>query len=116
MNKLKIKTDDMVVVVAGKRTRDDYEGTPRKVLKVLRKGRKVVVESHRTMKKHIRPNKNNPKGGRIEKEAAIDISNVKLYCPNTECPSQKTKRGVRVGYEERDGQKIRFCRKCNEEI
>ena len=106
----------MVVVVAGKRTRADYEGTPRKVLKVDKEKRQVVVEGHRIIKKHIRPNKSNPKGGRVEKEAAIDISNVRLYCPNQECPSHKTKRGVRIGYEVKDDNKVRVCKKCNETI
>ena len=48
-------------------------------------------------------------GGRIEKEAPIDASNVMLYCPNC-------KKGCRVGYAVADGKKVRVCKKCGKSI
>ena len=110
----KIRKDDLVVVVAGKRSRSDYEGVPRRVLRVLPRENRIIVEGHRLIKKHIRPSKNHPKGGRVEKEAPIHISNVMLYCPHCE-------RGVRVGFklETKEGKvvkKTRICRRCEKEI
>lgn len=109
IKKVSIKKGDMVVVVAGKRKKADYDGEPRKVLSILIEKDLVVIEGHRMMKKHIRPNKTNPKGGRIEKEAPVHISNVMLYCSHCE-------KGVRVGYKVEDVEKKRICRKCDQEI
>ncbi|RME03195.1 MAG: 50S ribosomal protein L24 [Planctomycetota bacterium] len=106
---MKIKTGDMVVVIAGKRQKSDYQGVPRKVLKVLPSQNKVVVEGHRVVKKHVRPSKDRPKGGRIEKEYPIDVSNVMLYCEHCE-------RGVRVGSKFTAEGKIRVCRSCGKEV
>ncbi|RME78827.1 MAG: 50S ribosomal protein L24 [Planctomycetota bacterium] len=105
----KIKKNDMVVVIAGKRKRADYEGQPRKVLGVFPDENKVLVEGHRIMKKHVRPSKDNPKGGRIEKEAPVDISNVMLFCPHCEKP-------VRVGFTGVKKDKKRICKKCKKEV
>ena len=68
----KIKRDDMVLVIAG-----DDKGKSGKVLKVLPKESKVIVEGCNVVKKAIKPSDNNPKGGFITKEKPIHISNVK---------------------------------------
>lgn len=68
----KIKRDDMVVIIAG-----DDKGKTGKVLKVLPKESKVIVEGCNVVKKAIKPNDNNPKGGFVSKEKPIHISNVK---------------------------------------
>ena len=67
----KIKKDDLVKVIAGK----DKDKTG-KVLSV--KDGKVVVEGCNMVTKHSKPNAANPNGGIINKEAAMDISNVML--------------------------------------
>jgi large subunit ribosomal protein L24 len=57
----------------------------------------------------VRPSQANPRGGRIQKEAAVNVSNVLLYC-------EKCKQGVRVRQERRDGGKVRVCVKCGNVI
>lgn len=68
----KIKRDDMVTIIAG-----DDKGKNGKVLKVLPKESKIVVEGCNVVKKAVKPSDNNPKGGFISKEKPIHISNVK---------------------------------------
>jgi large subunit ribosomal protein L24 len=98
-----IRKDDLVEVIAG----DDAEqGRARKVLRVLAAEGKVVVEGVNRVFKHLKPNRRNAQGGRLQKEMAIAASNVLLYCPTC-------KRGVRIGRRyASDGRKERFCKKC----
>lgn len=72
MAKVAIKKDDMVKVITG-----DDKGRSGKVLQVLPKDSKVIVEGCNVVKKAIKPNDANPKGGFVEKEKPIHISNVK---------------------------------------
>ena len=70
---MKIKKGDKVKVIAG-----DDKGVVAEVLAVLPKANKVVVEGVNVVKKHQKPNNENPDGGIINKEAPIAVSNVKL--------------------------------------
>ena len=99
----KIRKGDEVVVTAG---RD--KGRRGTVIKVLEG--KVVVESINMVKRHTKPNpQKNVQGGIVEKEAAIDVSNVMLWNP-------VTKKGDRVGVRTlEDGRKVRFF-KSNKEV
>ncbi|MGQ9618112.1 MAG: 50S ribosomal protein L24 [Candidatus Aminicenantia bacterium] len=99
---LKIKRNDVVVVVAGK-----DKGKKGKVLKVFKNKNMALVEKVRLMKEFVRPNPSkNVQGGIVEKEAPIHISNLMIYC--SECD-----RGVRVGFKMlQDGSKVRVCKKC----
>jgi large subunit ribosomal protein L24 len=69
--KLKIKKGDSVKIIAG-----DDKGKVAKVLKVLPKDAKVIVEGCKIAKKAVKPDDANPNGGFINKEMPIDISNV----------------------------------------
>jgi large subunit ribosomal protein L24 len=69
--KIKLKKGDTVRVIAG-----DYRGRTGKVLKVFRDSGRIVVEGINLIKRHTRPSNRNPKGGIIEKEAPIHVSNV----------------------------------------
>ncbi len=69
--KMKIKKGDEVKIIAG-----DDKGKVAKVTKVLPKSSKVIVEGCKVVKKAIKPNDDNPKGGFANKEMPIDISNV----------------------------------------
>ena len=73
MNKIKIKKGDQVIVTAG-----ESKGTKGSVLQVLYSSRKAIVEGVNTVKKHTKPSSENPKGGIIEKQLPIDISNLSL--------------------------------------
>ena len=91
---MKIKKDDMVIVIAGK----DKDKTG-KVLSV--KEGKVIVEGVNVVKKHTKPNQMNQNGGIVEKEAAIDVSNVMLLVDG---------KATRVGFEVKEGKKVRVAK------
>lgn len=104
-NKCHLKKDDKVKVLAGK-----DKGKVGKVLKVLRKKERVLVENINTVKRHTRPSAQNRQGGIIESEAPIHWSNVQLMCNKCIAP-------VRIKMQRLDdGKKVRICRKCNEVI
>jgi len=69
---MKIKVGDEVLVIAGK-----DKGKNGKVIKTLRDSDKVVVEGINIVKKHVKPNNQNDKGGIFDIEAPIHVSNVK---------------------------------------
>lgn len=101
--KLHVKKDDMVMVTAGKE-----RGKTGKVIKVfLAKGR-LIVENLNVVKRHSRATRANPQGGIVEKEAALDASNVMLLCGACGKPTRTGKRALE------NGAKVRFCKKCNE--
>jgi large subunit ribosomal protein L24 len=83
----RIKKDDVVVVIAGK-----DKGRSGKVLKVMPKEERVVVEGLNLAKRHTKPDIAHPQGGVISKEAPLHISNVALRDP-------KTGKATRVGYK-----------------
>ena len=103
MGKLKIKTGDNVRVIAG-----DHKGSEGKVLTVFIEKNKAIVEGVNMIKKHMKPNAQSPQGGIVEKEAAIQISNLSLLNAKGET--------TRVGYKMEDGKKVRFAKKSNEVI
>jgi large subunit ribosomal protein L24 len=92
----RIKKDDEVIVISG---RD--KGAKGRVLKVLRDVNKVIVEGVGRVKKHQKPNQQNPQGGIVEKEAAIHLSKVMLLDSKTDKPTR-----VRAG-KDADGKKVR---------
>ena len=69
---MKIKVGDEVLVIAGK-----DKGKNGKVIKTIRSEDKVVVEGINIVKKHVKPNNQNDKGGIFDIEAPIHVSNVK---------------------------------------
>jgi large subunit ribosomal protein L24 len=104
----RIKKDDHVAVIAGK-----DKGSRGRVLRVLPRENRVVVEQVNIVKKHQRPvqaGRGQVQPGRIEFEAPIHMSNVMLVC--TQC-DQATRVGFRVT---EDGMKVRVCRKCGKDI
>ncbi len=104
MKKFKIKTGDEVVILAGK-----DKGEKGKVLKIIKSKDRVIVEGVNMIKKHVKPSAENPQGGIEEREAPIHISNVALVDPKTGKPT-------RVGYEMKDGKKVRVSKKSKEVI
>jgi len=101
----KIKTGDTVIVITGK-----SKGQTGKVLKVLSKEDRVLVEGINVVKKHVKPNPNkNTEGGIQEREASVHISNVALLNPTTNKPDRV---GIKVL---NDGTKVR-CFKSNNEV
>lgn len=103
--KTRIKKDDKVKIIAGK-----DKGKIGKVLKIVTKDNRMVVENINVVKSHQKPNMKNPQGGIITKEAPIDFSNVMLMCNHCLAP-------IRIKMKTlEDGKKVRVCPKCNELI
>ncbi|MBE5023460.1 50S ribosomal protein L24 [Olsenella sp. DSM 107455] len=98
---MNVKTGDKVVVLSGK-----DKGKEGQVIRALPAEGKVIVEGVAVVKKAVRPTAQNQQGGFVEKEAAIDVSNVMLVCPKCGKPA-------RVGHDVNDkGDKVRVCKKC----
>ena len=97
--------NDTVEVISG---RD--KGQRGKILKVDRKKGKVVVEGLNRVYKHVKRSQRNPQGGRLSKEAFMDVSKVMIVCPTTGTP---TRMGVRFLA---DGSKERFSKKSGKTI
>jgi large subunit ribosomal protein L24 len=102
MTKLKIKSGDVVKVIAG-----DHKGSEGKVLRVIRDKNKAVVEGVNMVSKHTKPSAKNPQGGIVKKEAAMHISNLSLIDP-------KSKEATKVGFKVEGDKKIRFSKKSNQ--
>ena len=102
MGKLKIKSGDKVIVIAG-----DHKGIEGNVLRMLLDKNKAIVEGVNIVKKNEKPSADNPQGGITEKEAPIHISNLSLLDP-------KSGKATRVGYRMEDGKKVRFAKKSNQ--
>jgi large subunit ribosomal protein L24 len=103
---LTIRHGDTVKVMAGR-----SKGRTGKVLAVNPAKRTVTVEHANIIKKHTRPNPSkNIRGGILEKEGPINVSNVMLICPS--CGKH-----TRIGHTKLpDGTKVRSCRRCNATI
>jgi large subunit ribosomal protein L24 len=94
-----IKKDDMVQVIAG-----DHKGTTGKVLRVMRDEGKVILQGINLAKKHVKPSRKSPSGGRINIEQPVHISNVLPVNP-------KTSKATRVHFEiGKDGDKQRVAK------
>ena len=101
MAKMNVKKGDQVEVLSGK-----DKGKRGEVIVALPSEGKVVVRGVAVVKKAQRPTQANQQGGIVEKEAAIDVSNVMLVCPSCGKPT-------RVGHEHDDnGDPVRVCKKC----
>ncbi len=109
-NGLKIRSGDQVIVIAGKDK--SYRGSPRRgrVIGVLPKEKRVIVDGVNVLKRAVRQSQKVRQGGIIESPGPINVSNVMLVCPACDKPT-------RVGYRRReDGRKVRVCRKCHTDI
>jgi large subunit ribosomal protein L24 len=96
-----VRKGDTVVVIAGKE-----KGKRGRILRVVTEKDRAVVERVNMVKRHTKPTQANPRGGILEKEGTIAMSNLALWCG-------KCSKGRRAKAEIRDGQKKRrMCVKC----
>ena len=104
--RIQIRKNDQVKIIAGK----DLNKTGR-VLRVLRDKGRVVVEGVSFLKRHTRPNPQKQiKGGIVEREAPIHISNVMIVCG-------ACGKATRIGHNLlADGKKVRICRSCSSSL
>jgi large subunit ribosomal protein L24 len=97
-----IKKNDNVLVISGA-----DRGKRGRVLQVLPEKGRVVIEGVNFIKRHTRPDpRRNVKGGIVEREAAINASNVQLVCPECGSPTRVGRRLLD------DGRRVRICVKC----
>ncbi len=109
MKMFRIRKGDNVMVIAGK---DADKDVPRKVLKIIRKHDRVLVEKTNIVKRHMRANPYaRQPGGIIEKEMPIHISNVMVVCPACHKPTRIGYRYIEVNGKRK---KVRFRKKCDE--
>jgi len=95
----KLRKDDEVIVIAGRQ-----KGKRGKIMSLDMKNSRVIVQGVNKIKRFQRPSQENPKGGTVELEQALPLSNVMYY-------DSKGKKGVRLGYKvEPDGKKVRVTR------
>lgn len=92
-----IKKNDMVMATAGA-----SRGRTGKVLDIEPVKGRVLVEGLNLRKKTLRKSQDNPQGGIVDKEAAIAISNLMLFCPSC-------KKGVRVRRVRTGAKSVRVC-------
>ena len=101
--KFKIKKNDNVLILTGK-----DKGKQGRVLRVLKKKQRVIVEGVNLVSKTLRKSDKYPNGGIARVEAPIHISNVMLICPHCGKPT-------RVGRRD-EPKHPRYCKKCNKNI
>jgi len=101
--KLHVKKGDQVIVISGK-----DKGKKGAILEAYPSEGRVLVEGVNVVKRHTKPNAANPQGGIVEKEAAIQASNVMIVDP-------KTGTATRIGKKIlSDGTKVRYAKKSGE--
>jgi len=108
MEKIKkshIKKGDTVYVNTG-----EYRGQQGRVLEVMPKQNKALVEGVNLVSKHTKPNSDNPQGGILKKEAPVHLSNLMVVDPGTGEPT-------RIGRKRNQNNKlVRYSKKSGEEI
>jgi large subunit ribosomal protein L24 len=100
-----VRRGDNVAVIAGKE-----KGKRGKVLRILNKKDRVVVERLMMVKRHTKPSQKAPNGGILEKEGTIHVSNVALWCEKCAAPRRA---GIKVNEA---GGKLRVCKRCGNEF
>ena len=99
----KIKKGDRVILLTGK-----DKGRTGNVTKVMPKDARVVVSGLNMVQRHTRPSQGDPQGGIKHKEASVHVSNVAIV--------DSAGRPTRVGFEVRDGKKVRVAKTTGEVI
>jgi len=102
MTKLKVKSGDLVKVIAG-----NHKGEQGKIVRIFAEKNTAIVEGVNMVSKHTKPSAQNPQGGIVKKEAPIHISNIALVDP-------KTKEATKVGFRMEGDKKVRFSKRSNQ--
>ena len=101
--KVNVKKNDQVLVTTGK-----DRGARGRVLRVLASDGKAIVERVNMIKRHTKPNPNKGiQGGILEREAPIQISNLRVICPECGKPSRLGRKRLD------DGRGVRMCKSCD---
>ena len=103
--KTRIKKDDKVKVLTGK-----DKGNIGKVLKIVEKTNRVIIENINVVKVNQRPTQANPQGGIVEKNMPIQVSNLMIMCNSCVKPTRISMKLLE------DGKRVRICKQCNQQI
>ncbi len=103
--KIRIKKDDKVKVLTGK-----DKGKIGKVLKVVKKTNRVIIENINVVKVNQRPTQANPQGGIVEKNMPIHVSNLMIMCNSCVKPTRISMKLLE------NGKRVRICKQCNQQI
>jgi large subunit ribosomal protein L24 len=98
---VRIRKNDIVKIMTGKE-----KGKVGRVIRVVPEKGRIFVEKVNMVKRHTKPGKANPRGGIVEKEAPLSLSNVLVMCDKC---SKPTRIGMAV---DESGERNRVCRKC----
>jgi len=101
----RIKRNDVVSVISG-----NEKGKTGKVLRLVLSEDRVIVEGVNYVTKHLRRSSQHPHGARIQKEAPLHLSNVKVVCQACDKPTKVSIKTIE------GGKRIRICKKCNQAI
>ena len=101
---MKVKVNDEILVTTGK-----DRGKTGRILRTDRVKNKIVVEGVNTVKKHVKPQGDNP-GGIIPHDAPINASNVAIICPNCNKTTRVTYNVTKTGVKER------ICKHCKQAL
>ena len=104
MSKLHVKKGDTVFVNTG-----EDKGKSGRILQVLVKKQRAIVEGVNMVSKHTKPSTKSPQGGIIKKEAPVHISNLNLLDPKSGKPT-------RIGRKEVKGELVRYAKRSGEVI
>ena len=124
---MRIRKNDQVVLtkaitgakqVDGRALGKEEKGTVARVLKVFPENDRIIVEGVNYIYRHVRRSQKHPQGGRIAREAAIQASNVMLYCGKCNGPVRVR---IKTDYKDeargkRRREVLRICKKCGEAI
>lgn len=102
---MRIKKNDMVKVISGKE-----KGKTGRVLRVFPDRGTLVIEQVNFVRKHQRPTQDNPQGGILEIEGPLRAEKTMVICKNCNQPTRVGKRYLA------DGSKVRYCKKCKEDL
>ncbi|MDA3915381.1 MAG: 50S ribosomal protein L24 [Deltaproteobacteria bacterium] len=103
--KIRIKKDDKVKVLTGK-----DKGKIGKVLRIVKKTNRVVIENINVVKANQRPTQANPQGGIVEKNMPVHVSNLMIMCNSCVKPTRISMKLLE------DGKRVRICKQCNQQI
>lgn len=102
---MNVRKGDTVLVISG-----PYKGRRGRVLRVLLKKERVVVEGVNMMKRHMKPSARNQSGGIVEREAPIHVSNVMPWSETARKPSPVIRKSLE------DGTRVRVYKKTGETL
>jgi large subunit ribosomal protein L24 len=108
--KLKIRTGDEILVIAGKDRSTKNHPRRGKVLSVQPGKHRIIVGGVNIIKKAVRQTQKVRQGGIVESPGPIDISNVMLICPACDAPTRSSVR------RNDQGRRIRVCKRCHKDI